>query len=73
MTNIREVWRFRVDKIEHRFRRHYVGGSGDAAEFAERPLGWFVTCGDVTFSVGTDRPNLRVGDTLELRKREQST
>ena len=47
-----------------------VRGKGDEAEFIERPLGWFVTCGAVTFEVGMDKPDLSVGDTLELRKRE---
>lgn len=61
---------FRVDRIEARSRKVYVRGKGDEAEFIERPLGWFVTCGGISFEVGMDKPDLSVGDTLELRKRE---
>lgn len=67
----REVWLFRVERIEHRTKRTWLKGSGDSAEFIERSLGWFVTCGgNVTFATGDSRPALSPGDTLELRRRQ---
>jgi len=70
MTGVREVWLFRVDRIEQRTRKRYVRGKGAEAEFADESLGWHVTCGQLTFNLGHDKPDLIVGDTLELRKRE---
>jgi len=66
---VREVWLFRVDKLEERTSRIYVRGAGEHAEFAEQSLGWFITCGKVVFGMGRDRPDLAIGDVLELRKR----
>ncbi len=55
----RTVYLLRVDKVEQRSRDGM-------------PLGWFVTCGSVTFGLGDDKPDLTVGDILELRKRKAS-
>ena len=66
----RTSYLFRVDRIERRSRQVYVSGKGAEAVFASQDLGWFVTCGSVTFGVGEIKPDLAIGDTLELRKRE---
>jgi hypothetical protein len=47
----------RVDKVEDRAK-------------AGEPPSWYIVCGMVALGVGHDRPDLAVGDTLELRKRE---
>lgn len=49
--NVREIWLFRLDKIERREGRRYVRGKDDSAEFTPVDLGWFITCGNVTFAV----------------------
>ena len=65
----REVWLFRVDRLEQRSKRAWLAGVGSEATFSEVDLGWFAVCGHVAFDLGLTKPNLSVGDLLELRRR----
>lgn len=68
--NVQSVWLFRVERVEQRTKKRWVRGTGESTEFDSIPLGWHVVCsGNVAFNVGDEKPDLRRGDTLELRKR----
>lgn len=58
-----------VRKIEERFTKTYVQGSGfgGAAKFNEVSMGWWVVCdGCVGVCVGQERPNVEVGQRAEI-------
>lgn len=62
-----------VTTVRTRTTRNYVEGSGigDKSQFTEVPCGWFVTLDHLyVIGVGKDKPELEVGDGVELTLRK---
>jgi hypothetical protein len=58
-----------VRKIEERFTKTYVQGSGfgDNAKFTDQSAGWWIACdGCVSVCVGYTKPDANVGDRAEI-------
>lgn len=57
-----------VTLVEERFRRVHLHGAGDAAQFREESLGWFVWLEGSyeMLGVGPEKPALAIGDRIRI-------